>query len=610
MPKCKLSVAMVFITTAFATVTAFAAGFTAPEDPLFSVISTTPLAIQSVNAKTVCGTAKSGERVCLGERPATALTNVTVSKLKYFVIGEAQLCGVDERGVQCWNSKGLFEKPVSELLAMGEPKLAQIFDEKVCVPHADRTVHCHRPEAITWVESVKGSGTRDQMVKGIPAVEIFGPYNNLRDFDAGDNMFCAIDGDELKCQPYRDSDNGLTPVSRTYKGAKAVSSTWNTTCVLSDDGLDCARGYKANEMVTYHVEGTWKKAVKLFRRGYSSVCGADDVDQPMCVYFEDEKDKYRDVTPPDLLKPDVQVLKFKSSAEQACAFVESKSTHEKSLMCGGLSSMTKVEGVTDVADFALSPYGTCTVNSKGVVDCFAGEYRRETPLQEDGSKVQSAGRCHWNDSGFNCSSTAFKTDFSDVAKVIAASTVEDDDLPCILFDNRSGARSVRCFGGAENLSVAPALSNTDSRITASYRYACAYGGPNTTCWGEALGVEPPNLSNVKKMGFGDNFGCARDEFGFVCWGKNIESRQLAVPQGLGDLDSVRDFGVGTNHVCVINRDSQVLCWGLNPQGQTEVPPLTNPTSIVVNGNTNCASSDEGVTCWGYRQNELLGKGAK
>ncbi len=586
------------------------------DDPKFAIISTVPLMLDAVSATSVCGslTSTPTSRQCLGANTNEIFANDTVSKLSQFVLGAGQLCGIDERGPRCWSSRGQFEKPVQALLAAGDAKRAQMSDDKICVPHADFTIHCHRPEQGSWVDAVKGSGLKDKYLRQIPPVEIFGPYKDLRDFDAGDNALCAIDGDTVRCDTFKHGNTAsgnspLVPV-RKFKGAKAVGTTWNSICVLSDEGLDCSRGSKPEELVQFHLEGPWKTAVKLFKRGYDSVCGVDQDESPTCIRLGEKADEFTDRTPPELVKPEIRVLKFKAHADIACALVETRATSERSLLCGGLGSVVPMEVGKDAVDFAVSADANCTVNATGLVQCFYGTTHMDSPLPEDGSVAKSAGRCRWNSSRFHCATTPIATDFSEIRKVVANTNAQDSSLPCIIYENSSGIRSVKCYGSAEILATnAPVLGHGDTAITASYKYACSYGGPNTTCWGAALGEQqPPNLSNVKKIAFGDDFGCASDEFGFVCWGGRMDTRLLAVPQGLGDLDSVRDFGVGTNHVCAITRDKQLLCWGENDNSQIDVPPLTNPISLIVSGNTNCASSDEGVTCWGYRQDGLLNKG--
>ena len=427
------------------------------------------------------------------------------------------------------------------------------------------------------------------------------------------NALCAIDGETVKCEQYKQVDtNGNAPIvpEMTYTNAKGISTTWNSICVLSDAGLDCSQGSRPEELIKFHIEGSWKKAVKLFRRGYNSICGVSQDETPMCVRLGNKTDEFTDITPQELLKPEVRVLKFEANADQACALIEKRATQEKSLLCGGLASLTPAPLGADAVEFAVSPEATCTKNASGIITCFHGMSQMDSPLPEDGSLSASVGRCRWNNSRFHCATTALETDFSDIAKVIASTNTDDSNLPCVIYENRAGLRLLKCFASAETLVTnAPQIDVEATKITANYRYACTYGGPNTTCWGSQLGGEaPPNLSNVRKLLFGDDFGCASDDFGFVCWGGRLDERFLAVPQGLGDLDMVRDFGVGTNHVCAITRDNQMKCWGRNDGGQTDVPPLTNPTSLVVSGHTNCASSDEGVTCWGYRQDALLAPG--
>ena len=562
--------------------------------PTFAVVSTTPLLIESVTSTSVCGSTVStpSSRQCIGGSSTEILANDTVGKLQSFVMGAGHLCGVDEHGVRCWSTTGTFEKPIQKLLSLGDTKRAQMAGDRICIPQVDNSILCYRSEQSTWVASTNGKSGNYK--REIPPVQKFGPFKDLRDFDAADRALCAIDGLTVKCEAYAADADGFTgpiPPQGDFSGAKGISSTWDSTCVLSDNGLDCSRGSKADSVVTFHVEGKWKSAVTLFRNGYDFICAIDKDDQPMCLRLGDVNDETKDITPSELRKPDVRVLKFKASESVMCALTENTTSKVQTLLCGTASLMSPVENVKDVVDFGVSPLATCVVNSQGVVTCFRGTQNTDSPLPDDGSKVHSSGKCRWNNSRFHCANTSVETDFSEFAKIISATkNSEKTNLPCIIYENRAGIRNVRCFGDTENLlKEQPTLTAEITNIVSNFKYGCAYGGSTMTCWGAPLGGQPPpNISNVKKIYFGEDFGCVNDKFGFACWGSDLEKRNLTVPPGLGDLDSVRDFGVGQNHVCAITRDSQVLCWGSEGYGQIDVPPLTNPTSVIVTGNTNCA----------------------
>lgn len=582
--------------------------------PGFGVVSKLPLEIETVTSTSVCGTSRTNGRMCLGTNSNEIMANDTVGKIQHFILGAGHLCGVDERGVRCWATQNRYEKPIQQILSSGDNKMVRFSSDKVCLPQPNKKIHCYGAEQGLWVESQAGSGNRDRYVRQIPPREEYGPYNDLRDFQLTGESICVLNGEQVSCLKFPakwdNNRNEFNLPKQVYPGAKALSVGWETMCVLFQDGVDCARG--SNETArTFKLRGAWTKATTLFPIGTDSICGTDASNQPLCAKLGSENDEVTENLPAEIKVPELEVLKFKADGDTKCALVRNTTNGEQSLMCGAYSAMTKTAIATDAVDFHVHREAICAKNEKGVISCFIHSSNLESPLPEDGSTAHSAGKCRWNNSRFHCSATETKTDFDDVRHVLGATRNSSDlPLPCVIFENRAGLRTVKCFGGNTTLEEQmPALDSENVHIEATYNYACVYGGPNTRCWGEPLGGSPaPNLGSVKRILFSRDFGCATDQFGFLCWGAQLEERNLLPPVGLRDFDSISDFALGAKHICAITRDNRVECWGDDSAGQLNVPPMTNPTSIAASENTTCASSDEGVTCWGFREDALLGNG--
>ncbi len=580
----------------------------------FGVVSKLPFDIETVTSTSVCGTSRANGRMCLGTNSNEIMANDTVSKLQHFIVGAGHLCGVDERGVRCWSTQNRYEKPIQQILSSGDNKMVRFSADKVCLPQTDKTIHCYGSEQGIWVESETGSGNRNRYVRHIPPREVYGPYSDLRDFQLTTESLCVLDNDRVTCEKLKSNANSnrveFDVPNRTYPKARSLSLAWQSICVLFEEGVDCVRG-SGDGARSFKLRGEWTKATTLFPLGSDTVCGVAGENQPMCSKLGDKDDETTDNLPAEIKTPDLDVLKFKADADTKCALVQKKSDGKRSLMCGAYSAMTEVEMAADTVDFHVHREAICAVNSKGVISCFFHSSNLESPLPEDGSAIHSAGKCRWNNSRFHCSITELKTDFDDVRRVLGATRNSADlPLPCIIFENRAGIRVVKCFGANTTFENAvPALDAENIHIEASYNYACVYGGPNTKCWGEPLGgAAAPNLGSVKRILFSRDFGCATDQFGFLCWGNQLEERNLLLPHGLRDFDSISDFALGAKHICAITRENRVECWGDDSAGQLAVPQLTNPTSIAASENTTCASSDEGVTCWGFREDALLGSG--
>ena len=73
------------------------------------------------------------------------------------------------------------------------------------------------------------------------------------------------------------------------------------------------------------------------------------------------------------------------------------------------------------------------------------------------------------------------------------------------------------------------------------------------------------LSNPTDVRAGDNYSCAIDDTGLVCWG-NDEFKQLSAP----DLLVPNRLTAGRFHGCAIQGTS-IACWGRNSAGQANVP---------------------------------------
>ena len=88
---------------------------------------------------------------------------------------------------------------------------------------------------------------------------------------------------------------------------------------------------------------------------------------------------------------------------------------------------------------------------------------------------------------------------------------------------------------------------------------------------------------------------------------NLTLQALAIENTTLTLDSPYDFPMGQaarnkitsamTHSCAIN-NQDVICWGSNLFGQTDVPPLNHPSQVWSSDVSSCAMTDDGVVCWG------------
>jgi hypothetical protein len=103
------------------------------------------------------------------------------------------------------------------------------------------------------------------------------------------------------------------------------------------------------------------------------------------------------------------------------------------------------------------------------------------------------------------------------------------------------------------------------------------------------------LKNPKLVTTGLYHACAIDDSGVKCWGVDADGN-LNVPP----LRNPKLVSAANCHTCAID-DNGVKCWGSNDHGQTQVPPLKRPRSVSTGYNHTCALDDDGVKCWGNNQ---------
>ena len=122
--------------------------------------------------------------------------------------------------------------------------------------------------------------------------------------------------------------------------------------------------------------------------------------------------------------------------------------------------------------------------------------------------------------------------------------------------------------------------------------------PDTTGDADRLPSELTSLScgNLLSLDYQVNAGekhtCALDNTGVQCWGLNGDG-QTDVPALLNPVQ----VSAGRRHTCALD-NTGVQCWGYNAAGQTTVPALSNPVQVSAGDIHTCALDNTGVQCWG------------
>lgn len=187
-----------------------------------------------------------------------------------------------------------------------------------------------------------------------------------------------------------------------------------------------------------------------------------------------------------------------------------------------------------------------------------------------------------------------------------------------------------------------------TKIDAGRATACATTADGLYCWGDAsygqtgtgdLIFDPvttpqkvPNVAPPVDVSVGSVHVCAVQANGQVqCWGSTEDGRlgndrSSAITEsgplvtGITDATAV---AAGQRHTCALRASGEVLCWGGNVLGQlghgpgpatntpTPVSGLTGVTQISTNTSATCAVKTDGtVWCWGEGSLGQLGNGVR
>ncbi|HRK08424.1 MAG TPA: hypothetical protein PLZ57_11695 [Pseudobdellovibrionaceae bacterium] len=606
----KFSMALMMVVSSLA-LTASAA----PEKESAVLVTSTPLQLDHVTSRSVCGwstaTATSPrERVCIGTSAANSAP-ITLAKPEAFIMGYDTACALDGGQLKCWEERESKAQPLGEFLkgiSVAQASQVTVRYEVACRPEANgKEVLCALPERSTW------NRTTSAEVK-IPAqIKRFGPFADLRRFVVDDSKLCALDGERITCLPMYDDGNAAEAMERVpdqaFPGARDFAMNYNGVCVIGDQASSCwQRDPSTNSWKSVELPSEWVGASRL-GMSYSDICAMSPAGRPMCVKLDYRNRSVTANLPAELEDPSLLIEDLQYQDERLCVL-----DRQQQLRCFGYNRKPAKmpENLGQVARFASSEGRICALNTDGRVYCWSGDRFSRSPLPQGQTVAQSdpRGICQWNDLAVFCSGAPFDTDFSKMKRIVSLSHAQREASHssseyCVLWENGAGQQELSCFG-SDNLSKGiPSLSSPVNFVVRSYGTACAVTDDDVHCWGSPISSEPqPNLKAVRQLEFGSDFACALDRFGMTCWGRDLESRQLAVPQELADFEAVQGMSVGENHVCVVTAERKVRCWGGNSYGQLNHPDLIDVTSVIAGSLTTCAAHSGGVTCWGYREGAL------
>lgn len=575
--------------------------------PMFRKIYDKPLDLTVVQQDLVCGTTRDEEKktICVGDMTSNTIIE-PLGKVSELFGNRLATCARDEKGLHCWKTSSKFEKPMTELAGKAIARDIRFSYSRLCVAQADQTILCHSAEQERW------SSELGRYIKYYPAPESIGPFHSMKDFDVTDREICWIDGDSVGCRffadvPTTEQNASVAVPKRHLKNPKELAIDYSTFCVTDDIGVVCSKGIENAKEIEFGVE--WLGASDL-TVSYETICGRSGSNQPLCAKFNLTSGQPTDSLPNSLKSviqnPGTTVVDFKAYGERICLKLRSQGSATTVFRCWMNGFEERVPpNLGDVADFVVGGH-VCAVAENGWISCFGNGRFEASPLPSAPDAPNYYKNCGWNSLRVVCEGEEVDSALSNIRTVLAVNQTPSVYNTCLLVEDANGAIDVRCSGSEMSGIVAqrPVFTSNPIGLSLTHTYGCIYGEDDIQCWGDPLGSQPaPNLSAVKKLILGASVGCALDKFGFICWG-DLQSAGLEVPTSFGEPETVTDFTMGQRHVCVLTVDQRVSCWGGNEYGQTDVPTLNKPDQIKSAEFVTCASSSDGVTCWGLGQSTL------
>jgi len=277
------------------------------------------------------------------------------------------------------------------------------------------------------------------------------------------------------------------------------------------------------------------------------------------------------------------------------------------------------------AQVSAGAYHTCAISEAGLLSCWGRN---------------DSGQVGW-DGG-----DAFVPQVVDdtrTASVVSGGTRHT----CAVFDRRAycwgDGGSGRLGDGSsthQDLPVQVLLDGDVDEVAAGGTHSCARVGGALYCFGtgssgqigdgsetaQEIPVPVDTAGPVSQIALGATHTCALREDGeVVCWGLNNQGQtgiaesesEVPVPTAVAGLHGVLAICAGESHTCALTPEREVSCWGANLRGQlgteepsgqppTRVPGATSVVAITCGGQHTCARREDDVLCWGDQTTGQLG----
>jgi alpha-tubulin suppressor-like RCC1 family protein len=212
--------------------------------------------------------------------------------------------------------------------------------------------------------------------------------------------------------------------------------------------------------------------------------------------------------------------------------------------------------------------------------------------------------------------------------------------------NASGQLGTGNFDGSNVALSVNGLPSGIRSIAAGANGTCAtMNNGSAACWGangfgqlgngevtdRNIPVTIAGLSGVISVMPGADYACALVDHGVRCWGRNqggqlgdgsLLDRLTPAPVPALEGNDIRELSVGLTFSCAVDSAGDVTCWGANNRGQlgdarvsgnqsslpVDVSGLVGAVNVSAGLLHACATTDDGLFCWGWGRSGQLGQG--
>ena len=292
---------------------------------------------------------------------------------------------------------------------------------------------------------------------------------------------------------------------------------------------------------------------------------------------------------------------------------------------GTLSNITQISGGIST---------TCAIDTSKRAWCWGGNSKGQTgygDVKTSGDYAAPSARLVRD--GASSAIVGFKS--IAVGELFACGLKDDGTVWC-WGDNSEGQLGNGGFADSSTPIQVTSVAGVTA-IAVGARHACAVISGLVKCWGQGddgrLGsarasgglapVDVPGLTNVVRISAGYAHSCALDSSARLwCWGRFYDnfnpsmvgerggaaaslrsggvfgtSGTSSTPQMVSGFTSVKSFASGNNHVCAVEVDGPMKCWGSGTYGQLGNNQLTGystPQNVTANVSQTLTIDDPGT----------------